>query len=58
MGEINPVGMATVDVIPKMIPEKFGELSIMLANTPVDTAPWNANEIVIKITDRLMLHPA
>lgn len=45
-----PVMIVIVDVMPIKMPEKFGVLSIMLASTPVDTAPWNESESERKIT--------
>lgn len=58
IGDMKPVGMAIVDVMPKTMPEKFGVLSTILASTPEDTAPWNASESVRKDTARKVLQPA
>jgi hypothetical protein len=44
--------------MPIKMPEKFGVLSIMLASTPVETAPWNDKESVRKNTAWVTLQPA
>lgn len=58
IGDIMPVMIVIIDEMPIKIPEKFGVLSIMLASTPVVTAPWNESESVRKITAWTTLHPA
>lgn len=43
--------------IPRMMPEKFGLMSMMLANEPVETAPCIAVPSVMNKMARMALHP-
>lgn len=56
-GEINPVNVLNVELIPSDIPAKFGDMSTTEASAPLLTEPCNINEIVNKVTAVITSHP-